>query len=377
VTDPADREADEVGADEVGADGGPGDADEDRPGSGESWRERRRTPPGPTAPGERPGPPRDAAGYRAAPSPVALGTSSVFPDTVAGSFDIAQELGYDGMEVIVTVDPASQDTAAIERVASRHALTVESVHAPTLLLTQTVWSLDPWEKLRRSAEMAQVLGAPVVVVHPPFRWQKEYASRFGEGIAELGDAFGVTFAVENLYPWRVAGRTIQAYEPSHDPTGSAYPALTLDVSHASAAGSDCLAMARAMGDRLAHVHLTDGSGGTRDEHLLPGRGTQPVAELLRHLAAEEFAGAVVLEVSTTRAPDRAARVAWLAEALAFAREHLVAPVTAGWTVTRDGVATVCGGADRLSGTASRRSASRRSVGAGDDVRNGPTPTPTT
>lgn len=335
MTEPADpgHPADPVGqgdpADPVGASGT------------ESRRERRRTPAGPTTPGSRPSPPREAASYRAAPSPVALGTSAVFPDTVAGSFDIAQELGYDGIEVIVTVDPGSQDTAAIERVASRHTLAICSVHAPTLLLTQTVWSLDPWEKLRRSAEMAQVLGAPVVVVHPPFRWQKEYAARFGEGIAELGDVFGVTFAVENLYPWRVAGRTIQAYEPSHDPTGSDYPALTLDVSHASASGADCLQMAKAMGDRLAHVHLTDGSGGGRDEHLLPGRGTQPVAEMLRYLAARDFAGAVVLEVSTTRAPDRTARMAWLAEALAFAREHLVTPVTADWTVTRDGVATAC------------------------------------
>lgn len=340
MTHPADPGVDGTGGAGTGAGAGPGDQDDAVPTATGSRRERRRTPPGPTAPGDRTGPPRDAASYRAAPSPVALGTSSVFPDTVAGSFDIAQELGYDGMEVIVTVDPATQDTAAIERVASRHTLAVESVHAPTLLLTQTVWGLDPWEKLRRSAEMAEVLGAPVVVVHPPFRWQKEYASRFGEGIAELGDAFGVTFAVENLYPWRVAGRTIQAYEPSHDPTGSPYPALTLDVSHASASGADCLQMARAMGDRLAHVHLTDGSGGTRDEHLLPGRGTQPVAEMLRYLAAGEFAGAVVLEVSTTRAPDRSVRMAWLTEALAFAREHLVTAVTAAtpdWSVDSAGV----------------------------------------
>lgn len=289
-------------------------------------------------PGSRAPLARPAASYRPAPAPVALGTSSVFPETVAGSFDIAQDLGYDGMEVIVTVDPATQDLAGVERIAARHDLPVYSVHAPTLLLTQTVWSLDPWEKLRRSAEMAQVLGASTVVVHPPFRWQREYAARFAEGIAELGAAFDVTFAVENLYPWKVAGRTIEAYLPSWDPTPADYPALTLDVSHASASGRDCLAMARAMGDRLAHVHLTDGSGSGRDEHLLPGRGTQPVAELLRHLGKCDFGGAVVLEVSTRQAPDRASRVAWLAECLAFAREHLVTPVVADFTVDPAGTA---------------------------------------
>lgn len=333
-----------VGPDEPDADrraeGDPGQANTARARdvrrNRELRRERRGVPRGPTVPGSRPGPPRDARSYRPAPAPVALGTSSVFPETVAGSFDIAQDLGYDGMEVIVTVDPATQDLAGVERIVARHELPVYSVHAPTLLLTQTVWTLDPWEKLRRSAEMARALGASTVVVHPPFRWQREYASRFRDGIAELGSTWDVTFAVENLYPWRVAGRSVEAYLPHWDPTTEDYPALTLDVSHAAASGRDCLEMATAMGDRLAHVHLTDGTGSGRDEHLLPGRGTQPVAELLRYLGERDFGGAVVLEVNTRNAPDRRSRERWLAESLSFAREYLVTPLGPAYAVDADG-----------------------------------------
>jgi sugar phosphate isomerase/epimerase len=81
-------------------------------------------------------------------------------------------------------------------------------------------------------------------------------------------------------------------------------------------------MARDLGDRLAHIHLADGSGSARDEHLIPGRGTQPCGELLADLSARGFDGTVVVEVSTRGAADRAAREAELAEALAFARGHL-------------------------------------------------------
>ena len=81
-------------------------------------------------------------------------------------------------------------------------------------------------------------------------------------------------------------------------------------------------MAHDLGDRLAHIHLADGSGSARDEHLIPGRGTQPCAELLTDVAGRGFDGTVVVEVSTRRAADRAAREADLAEALTFARRHL-------------------------------------------------------
>jgi sugar phosphate isomerase/epimerase len=74
-----------------------------------------------------------------------------------------------------------------------------------------------------------------------------------------------------------------------------------------------------------HIHLADGTGSAKDEHLIPGRGAQPCAELLERLAATGWAGNVVVEVSTRRATDAAEREADLAEALAFARLNLVAP----------------------------------------------------
>ena len=80
-----------------------------------------------------------------------------------------------------------------------------------------------------------------------------------------------------------------------------------------------------MAGGLAHVHLADGSGAPRDEHLVPGRGTQPCAQVCELLASSGFDGTVVLEINTRRARTRDDRVTLLSEALLFARVHLRAP----------------------------------------------------
>ena len=84
------------------------------------------------------------------------------------------------------------------------------------------------------------------------------------------------------------------------------------------------------GVRLAHVHLADGTGMAipPDEHLVPGRGSQPCAELLEWLTASGYPGMVVLEVNTRRALSKAEREADLAESLEFARRHLTHPAAA-------------------------------------------------
>ncbi|MGP3971143.1 sugar phosphate isomerase/epimerase family protein [Streptomyces sp. 6N223] len=256
---------------------------------------------------------------------VALSTASVYPENTEAAFEIAGRLGYDGVEVMVWTDPVSQDTDALNRLADGHGVPVLAVHAPCLLITQRVWSTDPWRKLTRARHAAERLGASTVVVHPPFRWQRAYARDFVAGIGRMAHETDIRFAVENMYPWRYRDREMLAYAPGWDPTEEDYRHFTLDVSHAATSRVDALAMAERMGDRLGHVHIADGSGSGKDEHLVPGRGGQPCAQLLERLAATGFDGHVVVEVNTRRAVSSAAREADLAEALAYTRRHLAAP----------------------------------------------------
>jgi len=254
---------------------------------------------------------------------VALSTASVFPDRTPDAFEAAARLGYDGVEVLVSADAVSQDVDVLRRLVDYHGIPVLAIHAPNLLITQRVWGREPWGKLVRAKQVAEELGARVVVVHPPFRWQREYAKDFGAGLARMEEETDVIFAVENMYPLRAGGAEVAPYAPHWNPVPLDYPHVTLDLSHAAVSGSDALAMEEELGGRLAHVHMADGTGiPYRDEHLIPGHGTQPCAALLRKLASDRYTGTVVLEVNTRRAATREARQADLAESLEFTRKHL-------------------------------------------------------
>ena len=253
---------------------------------------------------------------------VGLSTASVYPESTAHAFAWAARLGYDAVEVMVGIDALSQQVAAVRQLSEHHELPICAVHAPCLLFTQRVWGTEPWGKLERSAEMAEAVGADVVVVHPPFRWQKEYAAGFVEGIAALESSTGIAFAVENMYPWRASRRGMEMYLPGLDPTDEDYAHMTIDLSHAAIARTDVVDLATRMGDRLRHVHLTDGTGSAKDEHLVPGRGTVGADFLLEHLVDTAFTGHVVLEINTRKAASVAERERDLRESLEFARLHL-------------------------------------------------------
>ncbi|MFP5218173.1 MAG: sugar phosphate isomerase/epimerase family protein [Actinomycetes bacterium] len=258
---------------------------------------------------------------------VALSTASVYPESTATAFEIASRLGYDGVEVMVWGDPVSQDVSALRRLSDYHETPILALHAPCLVITQRVWGTDPWVKLVRARDAAEEVGAETVVVHPPFRWQRDYARQFVGGIAHMAGETDVRFAVENMFPLRARGREIVPYAPDWDPTLEDFRHFTLDLSHTSVSQTDAFELAERMGDRLAHIHIADGKGSARDEHLVPGRGEQPCAEMLEHLAVAGFDGLIVVEVSTRRVADRAEREADLAEALAFTRLNLAAPAT--------------------------------------------------
>jgi sugar phosphate isomerase/epimerase len=274
---------------------------------------------------------------------VGLSTASVYPLRTEAAFAYAAELGYDGVELMVWAEPLSQNVVAVAELSRRYRVPVLSVHAPCLLISQRVWGSDPVAKLEMSVVAAERLGAATVVVHPPFRWQRRYAEGFSDQVARLEQRSDVLVAVENMFPFRTdrffgsgaasiekmrrrsgrPGVAVSAFAPSYDPLDGGHAHFTLDLSHTATAGTDALDMARRMGMGLTHLHLCDGTGAATDEHLVPGRGTQPAAEICNMLVDANFGGQVILEVSTSGARSANERRALLAESLRFARFHLM------------------------------------------------------
>lgn len=272
---------------------------------------------------------------------VGLSTASVYPENTEAAFRYAAEIGYDGVELMVWAEPASQSIATVQAYARRYAMPVLAVHAPCLLISQRVWGADPAAKLERSVRTAEALGAATVVVHPPFRWQRRYADGFAAQVAELEQSSPVAVAVENMFPMRAdslfgrnegavrrlerrggPGLSVTAFSPSYDPTDTGFRHYTLDLSHTATAGMDATQLAVRMGEGLTHLHLADGRGAAHDEHLIPGEGTQPCAQVCEFLARNGFQGQVVIEANTQNARTTASRAAMLSRALDFARTHL-------------------------------------------------------
>ncbi|MFC9920121.1 sugar phosphate isomerase/epimerase family protein [Agromyces binzhouensis] len=263
-----------------------------------------------------------------------MSTTCVYPLEPEHAFRIAKDAGFDGVEIMVSQEATTQDSEALVEMSERYELPILSIHAPVLLLTHFVWGRDPRVKLARTAELAKAVGAGSVVVHPPFRWQASYALEFLPIVRTLSEEHGVEIAVENMFPWRAAGRNMKAYAPGWDPRQMDCDAVTLDFSHAALSGTDSMQLATDLGERLRHVHLCDGSGAIGegqifDEHLLPGRGREPVAEVLRMLADQGWDGSIVAEVNTRKAKTESERLEMLRETVEFAREHTaVAPIAA-------------------------------------------------
>jgi sugar phosphate isomerase/epimerase len=228
---------------------------------------------------------------------VIASTAPFFLRPVREGFRHFADAGFSGVEVMVTRDETTQDPTSLFAAATEHDLRVAAVHAPFLLLNRWVWDSDPIGKVTRSIEMADHLGAPLVVAHPPYRWQDRYARWLTDDAQVIAAEAGVTLAVENMFAprlGRIPGPAMHAR--SLDP----YPHLTLDTSHAAVGGADLLETAGAFGDRLAHVHLSNNAGRGWDSHLPVDEGVLPLDALLRRLADAGYEGSVSLELDLRR-----------------------------------------------------------------------------
>jgi sugar phosphate isomerase/epimerase len=238
---------------------------------------------------------------------VLFSTAAFFTRPIASTLRLAAESGYEGVEVMVTRDPDSQDPGRIRALAEETGLTVGALHAPCLLVTRRIWTTDPVAKVRRSLEVANDAGIPVVVIHPPYRWQRSFRRWLVEELPRLEERTGVAVAVENMFPVRV-GRAGVAFHADHaleelDGLGH----VTLDTSHAAVGGYDLVEVRGRFGERLRHVHLSDNAGRGWDSHLPPGDGVLDLDAFLTDLAASDYHGAVSLEVDLRQAPAQGDR----------------------------------------------------------------------
>jgi sugar phosphate isomerase/epimerase len=243
--------------------------------------------------------------------PVLFSSAAFFARSLSWTFRLAAEAGFRGVEVMVTKDPESQHPARMRGLAEEFGLQIGALHAPCLLLTRKVWGTDPVRKIDRSVETAADAEIPVVVVHPPYRWQRPFRRWLIDELPGLEARTGVVVAVENMFPVRVAGRDVTFHSNQDLDELEGLPHLVLDTSHAAVAKHDLVGVRRRFGERLRHVHLSDNAGRGWDSHLPPGQGVLDLDSFLDDLAGSSYDGAVSLEVDLRPSLGHGARLAEL------------------------------------------------------------------
>lgn len=263
---------------------------------------------------------RRAAAQRLAPSGYADGvtplllasTGPLFARALDWSLGVIAEAGFDAAELMVTQDPATQDAERVREAAEREGVPVSVVHGPFLLLTRRVFGVDLLQKARRSLELAAGAGAHLMIVHPPYRWQKRFHAWLLEEADDEAAELGTRVGVENLYPVPLVGRPVRFHRYTDPDHLTPFPNLVLDTSHFAVAEVDIVEAWDALGDAAAHLHVSDNRGQGRDSHAPLGHGVLPIGEFLSRVAADGYGGEITLELDCRRyLDDRSALVGYL------------------------------------------------------------------
>jgi sugar phosphate isomerase/epimerase len=254
-------------------------------------------------------------------------TAPFFRQPLREAFRHISEAGFERVEVMVTQDPHTQEPHLLTGLATEFGLSVEAIHAPFLLITRRVWGAEPTRKIYRAVHLAEEVGASLVVIHPPYRWQARFRRWVEEHLAEFSETTGVTVAVENMFPIRLRGERGVRFHASQDLEDlERFPHLVLDTSHAAVAGIDIRRAYRRYRQQIRHVHLSNNAGKGWDSHLpVYADGVLPLAEFLGDLVRHPFTGSVSLELDLRPwMADSDGLVEVMIRNREFCEEHLVA-----------------------------------------------------
>jgi sugar phosphate isomerase/epimerase len=236
---------------------------------------------------------------RTLPGPrLVFSTAPWFRLPLREAFRHVADAGFEAVEVMVTQDPGTQEPHLLSAAADEFGLSIEAIHAPFLLVTRSVWGSEPVGKIYRAVHLAEEVGASLVVVHPPYRWQMRYRKWIESSLAEFSARTGVTVAVENMFPVKMPGDRGLTFHAGQDLEDiESVPFLVLDTSHAAVAGHDIREFYARFRDKLQHVHLSQNAGKGWDSHLpVYQEGVLPLSAFLEDLAADAFAGAISIEL---------------------------------------------------------------------------------
>ncbi|MBS1252700.1 MAG: hypothetical protein MAG451_01742 [Anaerolineales bacterium] len=270
---------------------------------------------------------------------ITLSTGSLYTYGLDRVFDLAADAGFDGIELMVDGRWDARHVSYLRTLMRRHDLPILAVHSP-FTLSIAGWPDDGPGRIKQSVQLAEGVGARVVVAHLPHRvgrwvlqgrgrrlfipvpWsdQNDYRRWLVDELESFRASTTVAIAIENMPAVRFLGWRVNPCHWNDIDEILRFSPLTLDTTHLGTWGIDPVAVYRAWGDSVAHVHLSNFNG---SEHRLVEDGHLRLDRFLALLAADGYAGIIALEFNPGTLQAESERLVRenLIENLAFCRQH--------------------------------------------------------
>ncbi len=259
----------------------------------------------------------------------ALSTGSLYTYGLDRVFALAAEVGFDGLEVLVDPRFDTRQPVYLRRLMERYGLPILSVHAPFRPQRLPAWPRTQPESIAATAELARAVGAGIVVAHLPYWKDRAYVRWLRDDLRAWQQAHpNPVIAVENMPLkwirwWPFA--PLDLWRMNRLEEWGAFPHLMLDTTHLATKGLDPLAVYQRVGERVAHVHLSNArrEGRRVREHRRLEDGFLQLDALIGRLAQDGYDGIATVELhpDALEAEDEEKARFHLRQQVDFCRQH--------------------------------------------------------
>lgn len=226
---------------------------------------------------------------------ITFSSASLYTENLDDVFRTAVEGGAEGVEIMIDKRQQTQDSIYLKNLVRKYGLPIRSIHGPFLITARRVWG-GSISKIKRTVAMAEDLGAGLIVIHLPYKWQLDYAKWLKEDLEEFCDSTNVQIAIENAVPITAVRKWNFTKYNSLDELCK-FRRITLDTSHISMFGKDPTDAYEHLHPRVSHIHLSNNFLRGMDDHALPYEGKVDLEGFLRHIAARNYEGDIALELN--------------------------------------------------------------------------------
>lgn len=240
---------------------------------------------------------------------IGLSAASLYLYPLRYTFRLAQELGFQGLELSMGLEASLRGGGYLRRLAQEHGLSLFALHPP---MFSGSGGPKVEEILPRMVDLGNEAGCEMLVVHAP----KAHNLEAGEGLLYMEALFqaqedwGSDICLENRGFFGPEDREY-VLSDLRELSGFAQEHglfLTLDTAHAASFGYDLLEAYEICRPRLASLHLSDYLPQCPlgqwhwfqtffQHHQMPGKGGLPLRELLRRLREDGYSGTILVEIS--------------------------------------------------------------------------------